>query len=433
MTEVKSPAAPETVRASSVSEARAKPGPDVLPRVPDASTDNARELLHRLGKTEGAEPAGNYVEAGGKPDKAAEQTGRKQETSSRGEQPAENPVTIWKRQPVAEQAKSRLAEYHASVAAYRDVQARIPGLQEHPAEIPKVLAKLGRISQNFTRMAGDFVQFWKGRKESGELPGVNVDVTVLNRQTVLADERFMSLLDNPDNVPVMANLLNQEVFKEANCTSFLMVEGASVAQFQALMKEMGYNPRAFLSDNRGENAGRIAIDNEQSAGDKQENKHPVTGEPMTDTEARYWKHVVDKPSWMPDGLWQRLPMSKWSMSRTHGVMYDVKRDGRDVLLLPIHVDPKNAVAVFAPKGAEEPSALVYHQMSAGETGDYLGTGLYDLADTYMIRLLQQARDAGKVGRVRVTGERALRTTGTISGDDEITWAIRSKPHADREN
>jgi hypothetical protein len=121
------------------------------------------------------------------------------------------------------------------------------------------------------------------------------------------------------------------------------------------------------------------------------------------------------------------------MSRTHGVVYGLKDEQeKDVLMFPVHIDPKSPIAtvrdVFG-KMKDEKWALAYHQIAREEETrktEYVGTGLYDLGCKNFIRLLKQANENGLFANLIIDGTDKLKTTGTIVGDDRITWRIAEK-------
>ncbi len=143
-------------------------------------------------------------------------------------------------------------------------------------------------------------------------------------------------------------------------------------------------------------------------------------------EKALWQPVFPKLASLP--ILGKIGPGKWRMSRTHSVIYGVKnQEGKDVLLLPVHMDARNAVVFVRDlvdkvrgKKREGRAALDYHQMHTGQE-KYVGTGLYDLGIKNMLRLFEEHRD--RVGGLQVVGREKLETTGTIVGDDRITWQI----------
>jgi len=187
---------------------------------------------------------------------------------------------------------------------------------------------------------------------------------------------------------------------------------------------MGYNPWAFFSDPRGENAGRVAIGNELL----EDGRHPLAdiqrSHPDYEREMALWQAVFPKLGRIPG-------VKDWRMSRTHGVVYALKdEEGKTVLMFPVHIDPKSPIAsvrdVFGKKKGER-WALAYHQIAGeGRKAKYVGTGLYDLGSKNFIRLLKKANENGLFANLVVEGADKLKTTNTIVGDDRITWQIAEK-------
>lgn len=220
--------------------------------------------------------------------------------------------------------------------------------------------------------------------------------------------------------------MEMELYKEVNCERFLMLEGLTPAQFHCLIRKMGYNPWAIFSDPRGENAGRVVIGNALLA----DGRHPLADierdHPDYDKEMALWPPVFPKLGHIP---WVR----GWSMSRTHGVVYGVKDEQeKDVLMFPVHIDPKSPIALVRDvweKKKGERWVLAYHQIAREEEARrsaYIGTGLYDLGCKNFIRLLKRANENGLFANLIIDGADTLKTTGTIVGDDWITWKIAER-------
>jgi len=205
--------------------------------------------------------------------------------------------------------------------------------------------------------------------------------------------------------------------QEVNATHWLMVTGVSVEQLHAIVYNMGHNPTAKLSGDRGENAGRIAIDNYP------EDMPIDASDPRYPNESQYWKQLF------PNKLLPKA-IQKWHVSRNHSVVYSVKdKEGKDVIMLPIHMDPKNWVVtikelftgkMFSKKKGEK-SALDYHGLPQANKR-YLGTGLYELGASQFIHMLRR-KQPGAFGNLIVEGEEKLDTTKTISGDDAAAMVL----------
>jgi hypothetical protein len=216
---------------------------------------------------------------------------------------------------------------------------------------------------------------------------------------------------NPQEAVRLKNLFERELFREANCERVLMIEDMSIPMLVKLMAKAGINPMVFLSDNRGEQA-RIAIDLEPVDG-----KHPlankIAGDVDMNKEMRYFEKV--------------FPLLRWRMSRNHSTVYLVHEVDKPILILPVHVDPKNAVVVFKDllgrKDKSEKGAMEYHGMEETKGQDYLGTGLYDLGIALLIGTFQRLHQKGLFRDLKINGENLIDTTGTIIGDDEQTWLL----------
>src|SRR5437660_2265339 len=115
-----------------------------------------------------------------------------------------------------------------------------------------------------------------------------------------------------------------------------MITGICQHEFHALVKEMWYNPLAFLTDDRRENAGRVAIDRDEN--------QPVGLSPQ---DPDYEAEDALRQKVFP-GV-KHIPWVKdWRMSRTHGVVYAVKDyEGRDVIMFPVHGDVNNPIVSIA--------------------------------------------------------------------------------------
>lgn len=327
-------------------------------------------------------------------------------------------VKRWKLLGPNGQARERMKEFEGSKAAYLARREELFGLQEED-KTPKLVQVLNKITRNFTRWMEDERRRKMRHVDPEEVKVAKMEITVEDRNALLKDENKY-LFENKANLPVLQAFMGKELYIEQNCTHFLRIKGTTIDQFHWLVEQLGYNPTTFLSDDRGENGGRLAVDNAPQKG-----KHPFLREDDLNyaDEMRYWMPVQ-----LPKYLKWWPGSEKWRMSRTHGVVYGVEgKDSQEELLIPIHMDPKNAVAAVGElfgKKKEDHGALVYHKMALGDKYvGRLGTGLYDLGCKYLIWLLRGAQKGGLIGDVRVQGEEDLRTTGSIVGDDRITWAI----------
>lgn len=337
----------------------------------------------------------------------------------------------WAYLSTAEASSALLEEFVSSRKQYASRRGEMFGADPVHAEtiidkvkdkIPLKVKKAWKGTKNITRWIEDLVARLGNRSSDAEVQKLSLKLDVLGRTDLLDDPAFQSLAQVDGNREILLKLLDQEVFKEANLSHFVMVSGASVAQFHHLMRELGHKPTAFLSDDRGENGGRIVMDNMLEEGEK----HPLLSEtdPRYQDEMKYWDKVFPgSPEW---AFW-----SNYRMSRLHGTVYAVKdAQGNDVLLSPIHIDPKNAIVAVAEvlrlrkKQKDEHHGLAYHDAMLDEETDYLGTGLYDLGCSVFIRQLERAQATGKFAELTVSGADRIRTSGTIIEDDARTWEIR---------
>lgn len=280
---------------------------------------------------------------------------------------------------------------------------------------------LGKGLLNITRMLPDMIQRIQSLGKATALKEARVVATVVNREEFINDPAYRELFTVPENKQVLENFLTRELGAEVNATRFLLLEGITAAQLHAWVRQLGYSPFAFLSDDRGENAGRASIDNDWPADDR----HPLLETPLSESEMRtekaLWQPVFPKLRWLPG-------IGKWRESRTHFVLSKVKTpDGKEVLLVPVHMDARNAVVAFRDlldkvigKKREGRAALDYHRIHTGQK-NYVGTGLYDLGIKNLLRLFEEHQQL--IGSLRINGREKVQTTGTIVGDDKITWQI----------
>jgi hypothetical protein len=309
---------------------------------------------------------------------------------------------------VGEKAREQLELFEQTKSEYEKKWMEMFG-HEKPAERESLVDK---ATVNVRRWFTDMKER-KGRRVDLEaIRTSEVELVVEGRDAVIGDFEAGRLTG--ENAPIYEKLVAKELAAEANANHFLMVRGLKREELHFVIEQMGQNPIAFLSDPRGENAGRIAIDNALVDGEQ----------PLginTEEEKRYWSPVFpNPPRWVPEGI------KKWMMSRTHGVIYGVRDTrGDEEFLIPIHVDPKNGVAaigeIFTGRRKGERAALDYHQ--GVDMGDqhYLGTGLYDLGAAVMIELMERAQEKGVIGKLIVRGAEKLDTTGSIYEDDKLTW------------
>lgn len=312
-------------------------------------------------------------------------------------------------EPVTEIAQKQLQEFETSRTMFNSVKETIVGKDEVVTS-PVLVQKTKKVLTNFTRFARDSFQKVSEKVSDEDLEAADVTVEVIGRNDIVENSDLLSV---PENRNVLKSLLELEVYKEVGCSHLIEVRGVTPAQFRYMISRSGDNPTAFLSDDRRENGGRIAIDNKIS-----EATHPYIGpeDPDYESEMKLWQQVFPEAP-------KVFGVDKWSMSRNHGVIYALKdKEGEDVLLIPIHVDPKNAVAFFGElvhgKKDDQKSALEYHALSEGNK-QYLGTGLYDLGCKYFIDTLRSVKESGLINSLTVKGEENLITTGSIVKDSRI--------------
>jgi hypothetical protein len=327
--------------------------------------------------------------------------------------------------PLYVNAEQRLANFEDSRRRYYEIKPQLFGPPK-PETWRTQLARKTKLRKMIMRGFDVVVSLVESYGEAEALKQATVRVSVLERDALLTDPALKPLLGIEENKKLLQALMEQELYKEVNCERFLMIKGLTPAQFHFLIRKMGYNPWSFFSDPRGENAGRVTIHNDLL----KDGRHPLAdiqrGHPDYDREMALWQPVFPELHHIP---WIR----DWHMSRTHGVVYGLKdEEGKNVLMFPVHIDPKNAIVtvrdVFGRK-KDERWALAYHQIAGdgeGKKSKYVGTGLYDLGCKNFIRLLKDANENGLFANLVIDGADKLRTTDTIVGDDRITWQIAEK-------
>ena len=335
-------------------------------------------------------------------------------------------------------AEERLQEFHSFTSDYlkkKDTllgkpKLRLSDLKKYgvPAGVIKVLG----VSNNFVRMFSDGVRLIGSKLISKEtLREADIQAEIVPRNSLLEHPTFQEAIATENsyaakNKKILAEFVDREVATEANCTNVVVVRGLSPTLHTRLISEMGEQPVTFLSDSRGENAGRVAIDNIPRGG------HPFLSDqdPSYQDEMRYWMPVFFNLDERPSRSWIQ-PWKRWYVSRTHGVVYATKdTQGKDALFFPIHVDTKNPVMaiVEAVKGTGkgEKSALAYHQTAVANEASYVGTGLYDLGSAIFVHRLREMAHQGKIKEPKIKGEENLRTRYSIVKDDQITWKLAER-------
>ncbi len=328
-------------------------------------------------------------------------------------------------------AEQRLADFEDCCRRYDEIKGELFGPSQ-PETWRTRLARKTEPGELISRIPGIVVSLTESRGEEKALKQATVRVCVLERDALVTDPAFKPLFEIEENKKPLQALMEQELYKEVNCEHILMLKGLTPAQFHVLIRKMGYNPWTFFSDPRGENAGRVAIGNTLL----EDGRHPLVDmqpeHPDYEREMALWQPVFPELNHIP---WVR----RWRMSRTHGVVYGLKdAEENDILLFPVHIDPKSPAAIlrdiFGRKKGER-SAFVYHGLARERDTSksaYVGTGLYDLGIKNFIRLLKQAHERGLFANLDVEGEDMLKTTGTIVGDDRITWQIAEKARKERD-
>ncbi len=294
-------------------------------------------------------------------------------------------------------AHAHIREFLSSRSAYMAERERLCGTYPHYHR-SVALQKIRKGAKNILRYAGDLWRRAIRRETLEDVKESELTISVLRRDQFLKTPLFDSLYGNRRNHRFLKAFMDQELFQEVQCSHFLALKGMSVNELHILIEHMGQNPRAFLSDDRGENGGRIAIDNTLIDG-----KHPflAPGDGRYDEELPFWQPIWPKIS-------KRSALHGWMVSRTHGVIYRFNAHERDILIIPIHVDPKNVVMffgeLFGSKHVQGQSALSYHQIPVGEP-EYIGTGLYRLGCHVFIHMMTAAFAQGLMKNLVVEGAR----------------------------
>ncbi|KPJ55444.1 hypothetical protein AMJ49_07145 [Parcubacteria bacterium DG_74_2] len=334
----------------------------------------------------------------------------------------------WANQDSRTIAKEKVANYFKAVEEYKKKrEVLFKGLKPRPFARESKIESILSVLTNFTRIIRDSIRHMNTRNSELEkgLKAARIKVKILNRKGLLKNKDFMALFAKDSNKAALRNLLDKEIYREIDSNNFLMIEGLTIKQFHLLIEKLGHNPRVFLSDPRGERL-RFAIDNEPL----KQGKHPFLKQLQSlgktndeiKQELAFWQPVFF-------GFLGKLPgVKKWRMSRTHGLVYVVKKDEKQVLLIPVHVDPKNAIVIFKEllgkiDTKKDGDALTYHQTAGGKGMDYVGTGLCDLGCAIFIKLLRKAKHKNIITKIDIDGEDKLKTRYSIYGDDLITWEI----------
>lgn len=276
--------------------------------------------------------------------------------------------------------------------------------------------KAVKVTKNIRRLFRDIRRRARRQDTSDQANRVTLMVTVTEREQFLQSELLKQLQKIPGNRRQLSAFIHEELNREDNCTHFLIIEGLTTDQLHILVHQLGQNPHAFLSDDRGENGGRIVIDNSFFDG-----HHPFMdhNDPDYLEEAHYWL-----PAFPSSPKWTHL--NTWMMSRTHGLIYTVIHQGKEMILLPVHVDPKNVVVtirdLFHRFHPHEHHALSYHDISVPNDLTYRGTGLYRLGCNIFLYLLKKAERQGLIKKLVILGsEEEIKNDISIVRGDRITW------------
>lgn len=329
-------------------------------------------------------------------------------------------------------AKNRLLEYRASLEEYMNLREDLfEGLRDKPFFRESKIDAIIAVLTNFARMFRDIFRFARSKHPLVDdwLRESSLKVKVIARKELLKDRRFKEILRK--NKGSIRDLLDNEVFREVNCSHLLMVEGITLTQLHFLIKKLGYNPAVFLSDPRREDL-RFAVDNrllDKNHPFKEKIEKLFLSDELMDREISYWQPFAPE-------ILKRIPgPKKWHKSRTHGHVYKARYKKKNILFIPVHIDPKNAVLaiaeIFGWKNKDDKSALHYHQTAAGKGKSYVGTGLYNLGAAVFLKLLRTIDGQGMVQEINIEGIEKLETTHSILVDnliaDEMEKIMLSHP------
>ena len=317
-------------------------------------------------------------------------------------------------------AEQRLQSFHAFRDNYRQAAETRFGA-------PPTYSVL-KHANNVTRMIGDFVRELRSKRETETLNTLNVSAEVVAREEFFEDQQLAELLALVKNREAASAFVWQELMAEVNCSHVLVLQGISAEQFHLLIRQMGDNPAVFLSDYRGENGGRIGYDLKPRANGTPpliDPDHPYYSE-----ESTFWGKVLHTD----------IPfLRNLHVARNHSTIYQLKdASDQDVLVLPIHVDPKNPSASLgdlynkiAGKESLGRSAIDYHKPADLNNKRYLGTGLYPLGIKLFLQRLNEAQTNGLFANLQVVGEEKLnnQTTDTIFADDLIGIEMEEQMNA----
>jgi hypothetical protein len=284
--------------------------------------------------------------------------------------------------------------------------------RNRPKPRRSIWGMIKRASKNVTRIPADAVRLSRLDYRRQKTSNLRLEVTVEGRRLILADAR--KGLMSGVNKPVYEALAKEQLVSEVNVRNIIRIKGISLGQFYKILTDLGLHITPFFSEDKGENGGRWVMDNRGLP-------ELLSGKLDTQKDAYYLRKMfVQAPDW---SFW-----GKWTNSRTHGMIYVIrKEDGKEEILVAAHLDAENAfVAIkemLTGKKRRNIGAIEYHRMPEGQGEAYFGTGLSEWGCLILIELLKKARKTGLVKQVRVSGEEKLATTGSITEDDELMWQV----------
>lgn len=278
-----------------------------------------------------------------------------------------------------------------------------------------------RGSKNLTRIPADVLRLWRTNFKSQKTEHLVAELVVESRRVVIKDAR-RGLVDGV-NVKTYRALAVEGVVTEVNCRNIIRVRGLNLGQFYSILWRLGANIRPFFSEDKGENGGRWVMDNHNLS-------EFFPGGINEDKDMYFLQKIFPKaPRWMFGG--------RWTNSRTHGVIFEVKtKTGETELLIPVHIDAENAFVAIKEmvlgKKHREVSAIEYHRMPEQQGNIYVGSGLSETGCLVLIGLMQKAKQKGIIKHVKVRGRKRLATSGYISDDELLMWEITNLVRQERE-
>ncbi len=302
-------------------------------------------------------------------------------------------------------------EFAAASKRYRSEWANIFG-DEPPVFRKNLLGMIRRASKNFMRIPSDIVRIKRNRHQEKQQDG-DVKIVIEDRELVLRDAKRGKINERSRHV-YQALALN-ELATEVNCRNVMRITGLGLGCFYNILTSFDCNIRPFFSEHKGENGGRWVRDNW--------NLSEIVGAGILDEEADHY--YLDKmfprvPMWLPWG--------RWTNSRTHGVIYEIKNaDGSTELIVPAHIDAENALVaiqeMITGKKRREIAAIEYHRMPEEQGEAYVGSGLGELGCVVLAGIMKRAAEKGKIRSLEISGMEKLSTSGSIARDNEFMWDL----------